>query len=187
MTVAPPQVREIPAGISFRPGDRSDLGLLLELDHDASIAFERVGMFLDLPDDHEFVIAERERLRTSLDTGTTLVAMDDSGQAAGFIALGRLDALAYIEQIAVRITHARRGVGTALLGLAWDTLVRRGEPELWLTTYGHLSWNRPFYERNGFVCMPESQCGPGIRRELAFQRRWLPVPSQRLAMRRVGS
>jgi GNAT superfamily N-acetyltransferase len=179
--------REIPAGISFRPGVRADLALLLELDLDASIAFERVGLFLDLPETHAFPVSERERLRQSLESGTTLVALDDYGQAVGFVALGRIDALAYVEQISVRVRHARRGIGTALLRLAWDMLIWRGETELWLTTYAHLSWNRPFYERNGFAPVPESECGPGILRELAFQRRWLPMPSQRLAMRRVRS
>jgi N-acetylglutamate synthase-like GNAT family acetyltransferase len=77
----------------------------------------------------------------------------------------------------------RRGIGRRLLEhvIAWAR--EGGARHLWLTTYGHLPWNRPFYESVGFVLVPEERCGPDIRHHLADQRRWLPEPSQRVAMR----
>lgn len=58
---------------------------------------------------------------------------------------------------------------------------------LWLTTYAHLPWNRPFYERAGFAVIPEAQCPPGIVEILAEQRACLPAPRERIAMQRPGS
>jgi hypothetical protein len=52
-----------------------------------------------------------------------------------------------------------------------------------LTTYAHLPWNRPFYESAGFVVVPVSECPPEMVAILDDQRRWLPAPDQRIAMR----
>jgi len=58
-----------------------------------------------------------------------------------------------------------------------------GDTALWLTTYGHLAWNVPFYASEGFELVSESECGPGVRHHIEEQRRWLPLPEQRVAMR----
>jgi hypothetical protein len=59
---------------------------------------------------------------------------------------------------------------------------QRGEQELWLTTYSHVPWNRPFYERIGFELAAAQQCGPELCETLQEQRRHLPEPEQRIAM-----
>ncbi len=55
---------------------------------------------------------------------------------------------------------------------------------LWLTTYAHLPWNGPFYERHGFVVMRDNDCGPELRAILDEQRAVLPDPKKRVAMAR---
>jgi len=45
----------------------------------------------------------------------------------------------------------RRGVGSALLTAAENSVRAGGARALWLTTYDHLPSNRPFYERAGYV------------------------------------
>ena len=170
--------------ILFRAGDVADLSTLLEIDLDASALFERAGLFLDLPETHEFSVNERARLQASLEAGTTLIAMDLRGRPIGFIAIGLRDDLPYVEQISVRISHMKRGIGTSLLDAAARAPAVRTAAALWLTTYEHLPWNRAFYERNGFITVPESECGPDLRADLDFQRKWLPLPTQRIAMRR---
>jgi ribosomal protein S18 acetylase RimI-like enzyme len=77
----------------------------------------------------------------------------------------------------------RQGIGRRLLERAIEWA---GGESLWLTTYAHIPWNRPFYERHGFVTIPESACPPGIVAILDDQRKALPAPHQRIAMRRVG-
>jgi len=176
---------EFARDILFRAGDPEDLATLLEIDLDASVLFERAGLFLDLPETHEFSVSERRSLQASLDAGRALIAMDLRGHPLGFIALGLRDGLPYIEQISVRVSHMQRGIGTALLDTAFHSLAARRAAALWLTTYDHLPWNRAFYERNGFIPVPEKDCGPDLRADLDFQRRWLPLPAQRVAMRRA--
>lgn len=169
---------------TFRSGEPADLDALLRIDQDASVLFEHAGLFLDLPPTHEFSVSERARIGRSLAAGGAIVAMDEEGVPVGFIATGFIDDLRYIEQISVLPTHMRRGIGMALLEKAFDSDRDR---ELWLTTYDHLPWNRPFYERHGYEVVAEQDCGAGIQRELAFQRRWLPQPERRVAMRRPAT
>lgn len=76
----------------------------------------------------------------------------------------------------------RRGIGAMLVRRALGWAAERGGA-LWLTTYAHLPWNRPYYERFGFEVVPEAQCGPQMRACLEAQRGVLPVPHQRIAMR----
>ena len=167
--------------VLFRAGEPADLPVLLDIDLDAGLLFERAGMYLDLPESHEFSVTERERLRASLTAGATTIAMDPRGRPLAFVAMGLRDRAPYIEQISVRADSTRRGIGSMLL----DRALREAS-DAWLTTYDHLPWNRPFYERHGFVRVPEEDCGPDLCADLEFQRRWLPLPAQRIAMRRVA-
>jgi len=98
--------------------------------------------------------------------------------------MDRIDGAPYLEQLSIRRTAMRQGLGRRLLqhAIAWA-----GDEPLWLTTYGHIPWNRPFYERHGFVIVPESACPPGMVAILDDQRRALPAPEERIAMRRISS
>jgi GNAT superfamily N-acetyltransferase len=102
----------------------------------------------------------------------------------GLLVMDHLDGQPYLEQLSVRVAAQRQGLGRLLLlrAIAWA-----GAQPLWLTTYAHVAWNRPFYERHGFVAVPEGECAPEILAALEDQRRWLPAPEQRLVMRRRSS
>jgi GNAT superfamily N-acetyltransferase len=168
----------------LRVGTEADLDLLCDIDLDAGALFVRAGLDLDLPAGHEFFVYERSRWLDSLVSGRTLVAMETDGSAIGFAATGVRDEEAYLDQLSVRTQFMRRGVGTALLVAAECMAQRARQGTLWLTTYAHLGWNRPFYGRAGFVVVPEAECGPEILAEVAYERRWLPCPDQRVIMRK---
>jgi GNAT superfamily N-acetyltransferase len=168
----------------LRLGTEADLDLLCDIDLDAGTLFVRAGLDLDLPAGHEFFVYERARWLSSLISGRTLVAMESDGGAIGFAAMGVRDEEAYLDQLSVRTRFMRMGVGTALLRAAERMVQHARQRTLWLTTYGHLDWNRPFYERAGFMVVPEAACGPEILGEIAFERRWLPCPDQRVIMRK---
>jgi GNAT superfamily N-acetyltransferase len=168
----------------FRVGTEADLDLLCDIDLDAGMLFVRAGLDLDLPAGHEFFVYERSRWRQSLASGRTLVAMETDGSAIGFAATGIRDEQAYLDQLSVRTQFMRRGIGSALLRAAERMAERARQTTLWLTTYAHLDWNRPFYGRAGFVVVPEAECGPEILAEVAYERRWLPCPGQRVIMRK---
>ena len=167
---------------TLRSGVIGDLDTLGEIDADAGMLFEEAGLFLDLPDTHEFPVTERRRWAECLHARTTLIAMDGDSRPIGFVAVGRKDGDAYIAQLSVRQSCMRRGVGRALLEAAAEIAQSLGERALRITTYNHLPWNRPFYEKHGFQVVPEHACGPEMLAEHATEKKWLPQPDQRVLM-----
>lgn len=179
-----PELR-LPERFRVRIGTPADIDALCDIDRDAGELFVQAGLDLDLPNDHEFVTAERTRWLSSLRAGMTLLAEVPAGSPIGFAAGGTRDGEPYLDQLSVRMGEMRRGIGTTLLS-AFESRARAGGARaLWLTTYRHLSWNRPLYERRGFVAVPEAMVGPELRAELAHERRWLPLPQERIIMRKI--
>jgi GNAT superfamily N-acetyltransferase len=174
----------LPRKFTLRVGTREDLETLAAIDRDACELFARAGLDVELADQHEFALAERARWLRSLVSGDTLLALDSSGEPVGFAAAASRDGKPYLDQLSVRQAAMGFGIGSTLLDATEHNARASGERSLWLTTYRHLSWNRPFYERRGFVVVPETQCGPEMLAELEFERRWLPVPGERVAMRK---
>ena len=170
---------------TLRVGTHEDIEILSEIDLDASELFVRAGLDVEFPSQHEFALAERARWLRSLISGETLLAVDSSGRALGFAASGSRDGQPFLDQLSVRQSAMRVGIGSALLRATERIARAAGGRSLWLTTYRHLSWNRPFYERKGFAMVPETQCGPEMAAELDHERRWLPVPAERIAMRKI--
>jgi GNAT superfamily N-acetyltransferase len=170
--------------MNIRTGQPCDLDLLVHIDNDASLLFEQAGMLLDLERDLEITTAARYRWLRCLSAGTVLIATDDSGESIGFAALGLRDGEPYLDQLSVRLSAMRQGVGTELLEASLAVAKQARGRALWLTTYAHLSWNRPYYERNGFAVVPAEECGEELRRELSFERRLLPSPEHRVPMRK---
>ena len=174
-----------PERFTLRSGVIGDLATLGEIDADASALFEQAGLFLDLPETHEFPLAERRRWKECLAARTTLIAVDDLSGEIAFAALGRKDGAAYLAQLSVRQRCMRRGIGSALLEAAAEMAEAMGSRTLWLTTYSHLPWNRPFYEQHDFDVMPENACGPELLSEHQIEKRLLPAPDERVVMRRA--
>lgn len=168
----------------MRAGSTSDIDLLIEIDNDASVLFEYAGLHLDAARDREVTLAARVRWLRCLRAGGVLVATDRSGHETGFAAVGERDGQPFLDQLSVRRAAMGQGIGTALLDAALQLARRVGGSALWLTTYDHLSWNRPFYEHHGFEIVAAGQCGRELQRELAFERRLLPDPGHRIAMKR---
>jgi GNAT superfamily N-acetyltransferase len=162
-----------------------ELETLCDIDMDASRLFDQVGLELTAENSLEFAAAERSRWLQCLQSGTTLVASGQSGHPVGFAAVRVLDEELYLEQLSVRINAMRNGIGTALLNAVERLAAETQSRTLWLTTYRHLPWNAPFYERAGFVIVPVVECGKEMSLELALQRRLLPEPDQRVAMRKA--
>ncbi len=140
-------------------------------------------MPIEFAPDHPFAQAELARWRHSAEQGRAFLAQFAAGEPVGFAALDWVDGQPYLDELAVRCAAMRRGVGARLLQHARDWARAAGGTALWLTTYGHLPFNRPYYERHGYVLVPERACGPGIVHHLEEQRLHLPAPSERVVMR----
>jgi GNAT superfamily N-acetyltransferase len=163
----------------------SDIAQLRGIDDDASALYAEHGATIDLPADHPFARAELARWLRATELGRVFIAVEPSGARVAFAALDLVDGEPYLDQLAVRCSAMRRGIGGRLLARAAEWARDEGGDALWLTTYAHLPFNRPYYERHGYVVVPQLACGPQLVHHLDEQRRHLPAPEQRVAMRRV--
>lgn len=161
-----------------------DFAEVVRIDDDATRLYAEAGLELVLGESHPFSRAEQARWLRSAELGQLFFAVNGAGARVGFASLDVLDGAGYLDQLSVRRDAMSRGAGRFLLDHALTWAERSGHTALWLTTYGHLPWNVPFYARHGFELVGESQCGAGVRHHLDEQRRWLPLPDQRVAMRR---
>jgi GNAT superfamily N-acetyltransferase len=157
---------------------------VVAIDDDATALYATAGFVLQLTAQHPFVVAEQSRWRRSLELGRVFFAVDEGGERVGFAALDILDGAPYLDQLSVRMAAMRRGIGRTLLHHALVWAKDHGDA-IHLTTYGHLPWNLPFYQREGFVVVPEAECSPGVMHHIDEQRRYLPAPEHRVAMRRA--
>lgn len=162
------------------PGDVADA---IRIDDDASLLYSEAGLALGLGSSDPFTLAEQDRWRRAATMQRLFFARDAGGTRVGIAIFDRLDGASYLDQLSVVRSAMRRGAGRFLLrhAIAWARA--QGDPSLWLTTYSHLPWNRPFYESEGFVVVGEAGCGAGVRHHLDEERRWLPAPEARVAMR----
>jgi len=167
--------------VVIRQASAADIDEVVAIDDEACALYDQAGLHFDFGPEHPFALSERARWAVAVRAGDAFVAETPDGRPAGMLVMSRVDGAPYLEQISVRTSAMRRGIGRLLLARAIEWAA--GQP-LWLTTYAHLPWNRPFYEQAGFAIVPERECPPEILRILAEQRRWLPDPGERIAMRR---
>lgn len=167
----------------MRTATPAELDILVAIDDDAGQLYAQAGLTVDFPPGHPFLVNERTVWLHCLERGDVTLAVDEAGAPVGFAALELLDGAPYLEQLSVRFTSMRQGIGRALLGHAVSWARPRGN-ELWLTTYGHLPWNLPFYEKEGFVVMPPAAWGPQLAARFALEHEHLPAAEHRVVMRR---
>ena len=160
----------------------SELQTLIDIDNAASRLYSDAGLPLEIEEGHPLVVAEIARWAAAIQQGRTFVAIDQADQPLGFVTISIVENGLYLDQISVHPRHMRKGLGTMLIdqALLWST-----DNPIWLTTYSHLSWNKPLYEKFGFVEMPEEKCSIQIRKILEDQRTVLPAPEKRIAMVRA--
>ncbi|HEY6562031.1 MAG TPA: GNAT family N-acetyltransferase [Polyangiaceae bacterium] len=173
------------SGYTIEVARVDDFDEIVRIDDEATALYAETGLELVLGASHPFSQAEQARWRRSAELGRLFFAVNGEEVRVGLAALDELDEAAYLDQLSVRRSAMRRGAGRFLLHHAIAWAENAGHSALWLTTYGHLPWNVPFYTREGFELVPESECGADVRHHLDDQRRWLPLPEQRVAMRRL--
>jgi GNAT superfamily N-acetyltransferase len=169
--------------VQIRPARADELELVVAIDDDASHLFESADLdFSGLHPSHPFVVREHDRWAAALAGGRLFVACGEDARPIGFASLGTVAGDAHLDQLAVVRACMRRGVGAALVAhaIAWS----RGHRAIWLTTYAHVPWNRPYYERGGFSVVAPPEQPHEIHEILAIERGALPAPEQRVAMRR---
>ncbi|MBA2077525.1 4-(cytidine 5'-diphospho)-2-C-methyl-D-erythritol kinase [Rhodanobacter sp. PCA2] len=91
-----------------------------------------------------------EALAAAIAAGRVWVALDEGGDAVGFVGVEVEDGEAGIAEIDVLPSHGRRGIGAALLEHACAWAAESGYPSVVLGTLSDVPWNAPFYARHGF-------------------------------------
>lgn len=170
----------MPSPSLVRRSTLADLDEIIEVDDDSCTLYAEHGVTLGLTPEHPFCVAERARWTRSISRGDTLLALEHD-RIVGIAVMGLLDDAPYLDQLSVRRSAMRRGVGRTLVSaaIAWAA-----DRPLWLTTYAHLPFNRPFYESMGFTCIDEHDWGRELAEIAREQRACLPHPELRCAMRR---
>ena len=118
----------------------------MAIERDAGRVFATVGMPAIAADDPGSV-AELEPFRAG---GRAWVAVDDADRPVAYLLSAVVDGCAHVEQVSVAPTHARRGLGAALVDHLAATAASQGRPAVTLTTFRDVPWNAPYYERLGF-------------------------------------
>lgn len=169
-----------PPPFHLRPARAHELSLAQDIDDDACALYATVGLPIEYDPDGPFARGEAARWGQAIEEGRLLFACSPEGVAVGFAAFGLVDGRPFLHQLSVRRAHMQQGIGTALVRRVQRWSLRPGE--LWLTTYDHVAWNRPWYERLGFVRQPVAEQGPELRAIFAAERAAIPAPEQRVVM-----
>ncbi len=87
----------------------------------------------------------------------------DQESIAGFVVVDRLPDSYFIVELDVLPDYGRQGIGSALIKQVLQTGWTQGLQTVTLTTFRHVPWTIPFYQRLGFeIVLPEDYT-PGIR------------------------
>jgi GNAT superfamily N-acetyltransferase len=139
---------------------------LLDIERAAGRAFEEIGM----PE------IARDDPGTVEDVADAWVAVDEADRPVAYLLSSWVDGCAHVEQVSVAPSHARRGLGAALI----DHL---GTP-VTLTTFRDVPWNAPYYERLGFTVVEPADQGPQLAALVRAEAARIPGDAPRVAMRR---
>jgi GNAT superfamily N-acetyltransferase len=168
------------------PLDR-ELPGLVEIERAAGDMFRRTELARvadDEPRPVEWIrrFAAEDLVRVALDDG------DD--EPVAYLVAEPVDGNLHVEQVSVHPRAARRGFGRALLDHAAGMAAERGLAALTLTTFADVPWNAPYYERLGFVRVPEDDLQPSERQRVSANAtgslgRWPRVAMRRPVQERV--
>jgi ribosomal protein S18 acetylase RimI-like enzyme len=153
--------------VRIRPVRPAERELLLDIEREAGRAFAGVGM----PE------IARDDPGTVDDVADAWVAVDEDDRPVAYLTSRVVDGNAHIEQVSVAPSHARRGIGAALI----DHLAAVTGQPLTLTTFRDVPWNAPYYERLGFRIV---EPGPELAALVREETERIPGDAPRVAMRR---
>jgi GNAT superfamily N-acetyltransferase len=119
--------------------------------------------------------------------GRLWVALADD-RPVGFAHVKLLEPrVAHLEELDVHPDHGRRGVGRRLVEAVCEWARWEGFESVTLSTFRDVPWNRPFYERLGFVVVPAESLTPALARLVETERERGLDTARRVVMRRVLS
>ena len=168
-----------PDGYAIERARASDVALLPEIEREASAVFPAE----DIPGEVEGDFYEEDELAEAFEANRLWVARESAtGLPVGFALTSRVDGTEHLLELDVLPAHGGRGLGRALVDAVGADARERGSPTLTLTTFAHLPWNAPFYERIGFERVPRAECAPELGSLLDREAALGFDPAKRIAM-----
>lgn len=160
-----------PVGYVIQPAGPRHLTAIPAIEAAAATVFSSD----DLPASAAADTTPLAELEAACHAGRVLVALTRDDVPVGYARTGEVDGEAHLQEIDVHPTHARRGIGAALVRNVLERARTAHAPTMTLTTFAHVAWNAPFYERWGFRRLDERNShdaiGPELRAILIEQRR----------------
>jgi GNAT superfamily N-acetyltransferase len=156
-----------------------DIPGLPDVERDAATLFAGYGLPASILEE----TTPLGELRHAAEHGRLWVARGDDGAAVGFALVELVDGAPHLEEVDVRPSSGRRGLGRALVEavLAWARAA--GHDAVTLTTFREVAWNAPFYARLGFRPVAEDALGPGLAAVVADETARGLDPARRVVMR----
>jgi GNAT superfamily N-acetyltransferase len=165
--------------VEIRPARADELATALDVERRSSVRFA------DVPGLEHWVedVTEMADLEPALERGLVWVAVVGE-EVVGWCYADVVDDSLFVEQIDVLPEFGRRGIGRQLLVVVSAEATARELAAVTLTTEAAIPWNRPLYEKPGFVVVPPADRGPGLAAKVADEaRRGLDITT-RVSMRR---
>lgn len=153
-----------------RTGAQDDIPALQAIEKKARAVYAALAGF-------EFVAASPPIAAHRLISGTTFVA-EVSGSLVGFVLIQPMDGALYLANISVLPDASKSGVGGRLLE---RVIAHAGTTEasaVTLATFRAPPWNGPWFRRQGFTIMPESEIGVGLRAVLTRHASFLDMQTR---------
>ncbi|MCK9782995.1 MULTISPECIES: GNAT family N-acetyltransferase [Enterobacterales] len=85
------------------------------------------------------------------------VAVNRDNEPVGFIMTTSLPESLFIHELSVSLDWQNRGIGKLLIQKVKDEAKLHKFDAITLTTFRHVPWNAPYYQRLGFSILPESE------------------------------
>jgi GNAT superfamily N-acetyltransferase len=144
----------------IRLAEADDVALLPSVERRAVRLFENwlaeTGLTLEILEQ----VSSVDELDDARARGQLWVAVSAEDGPVGFAQVVVLDQTAHLDELDVVPEHGRSGIGSRLLQTVCDWAGKAGYEKVTLSTFKHVPWNAPFYERRGFVAVDSKHLPP---------------------------
>jgi GNAT superfamily N-acetyltransferase len=158
----------------------SHLTRLQAIEYAAGQLFKGWG-FPDELIEHEMPLSV---LQEGLSQQLLWVTLSATEVPVGFALLERDGDFLHLEELDVHPDHGRRGIGSALVNKVCEWGREQGFKRMTLTTFHHIPWNRPFYEKLNFRVVPEHLLSAELKDRMEREAGKGMEPGLRVAMER---
>ncbi|AOM39378.1 GNAT family N-acetyltransferase [Xenorhabdus hominickii] len=166
---------------SIRLTQKSDVSRLPAVEYSAAKLFSFIPELSWIADGH--VQTEQQHLEY-LSQDNSWIALNNI-QPIGFILAKPLNDGLHIMELSVHEHWQRKGIGRALIEKVVQVAEQRNLQAVTLTTFRHVSWNAPFYQRLGFDILKPQQITAALRKILQSEIDYGFTEEQRCAMKRL--